>query len=232
VPDVDAQALCTATFEASMSAVNDAKFWDLLASNITAIKENHVSPNGHLFVTGYGRFFDDPIDSDACDERSFFPIPQLAALNMTAANRRRANQLVDLVNKGIEDTVCKVSENQDKKRLKRSWWKTQHPDASKHERKQIRFINFDKHFEGKRFCEQGNAADPIGSNNPQVFFNDLVTISAVPGKAVGEKVQSAVGGVDIQDKLQQFNAFHPKGALPYRGLVAEMVWMLLTGADE
>lgn len=144
---------------------------------------------------------------------------------MTAANRRQADKLVDLVNKGIEDTVRKVADEHEK----RSWWKGQHPSTNKSAKKQVQFINFDKHFEGRRFCEQNNAKDPIGSNNPNVFFNDLLTVLPVPGKAVGE---NTIGGVDIQDQLQQITAFHPKGAAPYRGLVAEIAWKVLSDAEE
>jgi hypothetical protein len=156
-------------------------------------------------VTGYGKFFDEPIEGDACDSISFFPIPELAALNMTAANRLKSNKLTDLINQGIERSVAKAGDG-------------------------VQFVNFDKVFEGKRFCEQDNADDPIGANNPNVFYNDLTTILPTPGIAPLDKQTPGLTGVDIADMLQQASVFHPKGAAPYTPLVVEIVFRILIDA--
>lgn len=242
LPDLDAQELCTATFDIFKTAASDPDFWTSFASKLHLIKNASLSSNGRLLVTGYARFFGDPVVGDACEQLSFFPIPQLAALNMTAETRRRANELTDLVNKGVEDTVFKVAKEIDLAQVtksKRSWWKLHHPssippvtaeDWTSNEGHQIQFINMDKHFASKRFCEQNNAADPIGSNNPQVFFTDLTTLLATPGKAPEVKQATAIAGANIGDKLQQISAFHPKGALAYQGLVAEIALRILGGA--
>lgn len=210
-----------------MKLAKDPAFWKLLSDKLHLIKDKALADNGHLFVTGYGKFFDEPIDGDACDKISFFPIPQLAALNMTAGNRRRANEVVDLVNKNIEQTIADINH-----KAKRSWPHEQDKKHMKSSKQQIQFINYDKFFENKRFCEQANAADPIGSNNPQVFFNDLVTILPLPGVAPLDKQTPGLGGVDITDLLQQASVFHPKGALPYVGLTLEIALRILLDAVE
>lgn len=96
----------------------------------------------------------------------------------------------------------------------------------------MQFINFDKFFEGKRFCEQNNAADPIGANNAQVFFNDLTTILPTPGVAPLANQTVGLTGVNIMDLLQQASVFHPKGQLPYVGLVVEIIFRILLDAIE
>jgi len=143
---------------------------------------------------------------DACDSISFFPIPQLAALNMTVAIREKANNLTEQVNAGIQKVL-----------------KKQHDDA-------VTFFDFDKSFEGKRFCEPANAKDPIGSNNDNVFFNDLATVLKAPGVA---EVKDQTPGlkVDISNILQQVSVFHPK-AQAYKPLVAQFAYKILTDAAE
>lgn len=103
---------------------------------------------------------------------------------MTASTRRRANDITDAVNHGIHQSVVKSGP-------------------------EVQFVDWDKLYEGRRFCEASNADDPIGSNNPNVFFNDLTTILPVPGLADVAK-QTPGLKVDITDVLQQSSVFHPK----------------------
>lgn len=121
-----------------------------------------------------------------------------------------------MINKGIEDTVNGLYKGK----------------RDGHDKKSVQFIDFNKFFEGKRFCEQDNAADPIGANNPLVFFNDLTTILPTPGVAPVEQQTPGLTGVDITDLLQQASVFHPKGALPYIGLVVEIAFRILIDAIE
>lgn len=119
---------------------------------------------------------------------------------MTAANRRRANELTDLINDEIKKITSQAGSN-------------------------VLFVDFDKLYEGKRFCEPGNEKDPIGANNPNVFFNDLTTILPVPGVVAVEK-QTPGLKVDITNVLQQSSVFHPKvGA--HRVLAAELHFRIL-----
>lgn len=167
---------------------------------MSLVNSEVVDKGGRLFITNYPKFFAEPKDGDACDHISFFPIPQLAALNMTAANRRRANKLVSLVNNEIEKITSHAGSN-------------------------VLLVDFDRLYEGKRFCEPKNGKDPIGANNPNVFFNDLTTILPVPGVAAVEK-QTPGLKIDITNTLQQNSAFHPKvGA--HKILAAELNFRVL-----
>ncbi|KAL2072469.1 hypothetical protein VTL71DRAFT_11812 [Oculimacula yallundae] len=171
------QKICDAALAIGEARVANRSIWDSFDQKLALIKSTSLNTGGRIFVTGYAKFFAPPLDGDACDSISFFPIPQLAALNMTASTRRRANSLVASVNHGIQKSTVKSGS-----------------DAL--------FINFDKLYEGRRFCEAKNAKDPIGSNNPNVFFNDLATILPVPGVA-NVTMQTPGLKVDITNVLQQ-----------------------------
>jgi lysophospholipase L1-like esterase len=198
-----AQVVCDTAFDAGFAALADKTNWTKFADKITLVK-SLLSHGGKLFVTGYGKFFDDPIVGDACDKISFFPIPQLAALNMTADSRLKANNITDQVN-GLIQTVLKEMDDY-----------------------AVTFFDFDKTFEGKRFCEAANAKDPIGSNNANVFFNDLSTVLPTPGVAEVSK-QTPGLQVDITELLQQVSVFHPK-AQAYIPLVAQFAFKVLSDA--
>lgn len=194
------QKVCDAAFSIGEAQVKDKAIWKKFDQKLSLIKSSALNKGGRIFVTGYAKFFATPIDGDACDSISFFPIPQLAALNMTAANRRRANAITDAVNHGIQKSVSKAGSN-------------------------VQFIDFDNLYEGRRFCEAKNADDPIGANNPNVFFNDLKTV--LPFPCVAEAAKQTPGlEVDITDVLQQNSVFHPKiGA--HRILAAELNFRIL-----
>lgn len=191
----DPQQVCNTAFAIGEAQVADKTIWDKFDQKLSLVKSTSLNKGGRIFVTGYAKFFAAPIEGDACDSISFFPIPQLAALNMTAANRRRANALTVAVNQGIKRSVAKSGSD-------------------------VQFVDFDKLYEGRRFCEAKNADDPIGANNPNVFFNDLTTVLPVPGVADVAK-QTPGLKVDITNVLQQSSVFHPKiGA--HRILAAEL----------
>jgi hypothetical protein len=203
-PGVDAQAVCDTALDAAFAAVDDPAILDKFEQKFDLIKSSSLAPGGKIFVTGYARLFDDPIEGDACDQISFFPIVERAALNITASNRLRSNKLTLKINALIEKAVFKAGG-------------------------EFQFIDFDKVFEGKRFCEQGNADDPIGANNPNVFVNDLTTILPTPGIAPPDKQTPGLTGVDITDPLQQVSVFHPKRSRPYTPLAAEIAFKILIG---
>jgi hypothetical protein len=204
-PGVDAQAACDAALDAAFAIVDGPAILGKFEQKFDLIKSSSLAPGGTIFVTGYGRLFDDPIEGDACDQISFFPIVELAALNITASNRLRSNGLTLKINALIEKAVSKAGD-------------------------EFQFIDFDKVFEGKRFCEQDNADDPIGANNPNVFFNDLTTIEPTPGVAPLDKQTPGLTGVDITDFLQRVQVFHPKGSLPHTALAAEIAFKILIDA--
>ncbi|KAH9222202.1 SGNH hydrolase-type esterase domain-containing protein [Leptodontidium sp. 2 PMI_412] len=196
----DPQQVCNTAFAIGEAQVADKTIWDKFDQKLSLVKSTSLNKGGRIFVTGYAKFFAAPIEGDACDSISFFPIPQLAALNMTAANRRRANALTVAVNQGIKRSVAKSGSD-------------------------VQFVDFDKLYEGRRFCEAKNADDPIGANNPNVFFNDLTTVLPVPGVADVAK-QTPGLKVDITNVLQQSSVFHPKiGA--HRILAAELNFRIL-----
>ncbi|KAK5998054.1 Lipase 1-like protein [Cladobotryum mycophilum] len=197
----DFQKACDAAFDIGFAKIADQANWDKYAQKLALVKKS-LNPGGRLFVTNYPKFFAQPQVGDVCDSISFFPIPQFAALNMTAQNRLRANDLTEKINKGIKRTVLSTSGPE------------------------VRLVDFDKIFEGKRFCEPANDNDPIGANNPNVFFNDLTTVLAVPGIAKIEKQTPGLTGVDITDQLQQVSTNHPKAGA-HRVLAAGLNFRIL-----
>ena len=204
-PGVDAQAVCDAALDAAFATVDSPAIINKFKQKFNLIKSSSLAPGGTVFVTGYAQFFDGPIEGDACDQISFFPIAELAALNITTSIRLRSNDLTLKINALIKKAVSKAGD-------------------------EFQFIDFDKVFEGKRFCEQDNADDPIGANNPNVFFNDLTTILPTPGVAPSDKQTPGLTGVDITNMLQQFSVFHPKGSRPYTPLAAEIAFKIVIDA--
>lgn len=198
----DFQGICDAAFDEGFAQVANQSNWEKYAQKLSIIKNELLNPGGRIFITGYPKFFAEPEHGDACDSISFFPIPELAALNMTAGNRLRGNDLTVQINNGIENVICANGG----------------PD--------VEFVDFDRLLEGKRFCEPANTEDPIGANNPNVLFNDITTVLAVPGIAEVEKQTPGLTGVDITNKLQQSSVFHPKAAA-HRLLAAELNFRIL-----
>lgn len=204
-PGVDAQGLCDAALDTAFAALDNSTIVGKFQQKFDLIKSSALAPGGKIYVTGYATFFDTPIEGDACSQISFFPIPQLAALKISTTTRLRSNEIASRVTGLVKDAVSKAG-------------------------CEFQFVDFDKVFQGKRFCEQANADDPIGANNPDVFFNDLTTILPTPGVAPLEQQTPGLGGVDITNKLQQISVFHPKGSRPYAPLAAEIAFRILVDA--
>ncbi|CZT08314.1 hypothetical protein WAI453_007309 [Rhynchosporium graminicola] len=194
------QKVCDSALATGEAHVANRSIWDSFIQKLSLIKSTSLNEGGRIFVTGYAKFFANTVDGDACNSISFFPIPQLAALNMTVSTRRRANALVGAVNRGIQRSTEKGAPN-------------------------VQFIDFDKLYAGRRFCEAKNSNDPIGANNPNVFFNDLTTILPAVGAANSTK-QTPGLKVDITNVLQQKSVFHPKTGA-HRILAAEMNYNIL-----
>jgi len=128
---------------------------------------------------------------------------------MKYATRLRMNELVDLVNSKVESNIASDFNSVD-------------------------FVDIDGHFTGRRFCEPENEDDPIGADNPNVWFNDLTTPleedaawnpdtadprpEADPWDAwalgLPESVKNDTDLVErgIGDNLQRASSFHPKKA--------------------
>ncbi|KAI9049372.1 hypothetical protein LZ554_006406 [Drepanopeziza brunnea f. sp. 'monogermtubi'] len=180
----DPQKLCDDRLDLGFAELRNSTLRAAFDEKLTRIDSQVLNKNGRIYVTNYPKFFAEPREGDACDSISFFPIAGMAALKMTAANRRRLNDLVSQVNELIESVV----ENYGNR---------------------VQLIDWDSLFEGKRFCEPRNSKDPIGANNPDVFFNDLTT--SLENSGVTDASQWTPGlKVNISDTLQQNSALHPK----------------------
>jgi hypothetical protein len=169
-----------------------------------------LAPNGKIYITGYAKFFAPPREDDACDSTYFFPKRLFAVLPMKYATRLRMNHLVDLVNSRIQSKVTR--------------------QFGSH----VKFVDIDDHFTGRRFCEPANDEDPIGADNPNVWFNDLTstleedsgwdpeTINPSPEEdpwaawafdlPESVKNDTKLVGRGIGDNLQRASSFHPKKA--------------------
>lgn len=187
---------------------NPAK-WKEFRKAIKSIESRALAPNGRIYITGYAKFFALPRENDACDDTYFFPRRIFAVLPMKYSTRSRMNDLVDLVNSQIETNVAGSVGS-------------------------VTFVDIDDHFTGRRFCEPENKDDPIGADNPNVWFNDLTTTleedAAWNPDSVGpspeedpwaawalglpESVQNDTDIVPrgIGDNLQRASSFHPKKA--------------------
>lgn len=217
--------MCDDALVAAQNAINDQSNWDKYLSKVQLIQSNALNPGGSLFITGYAKFFATPQQGDKCDETYFFPITFLQVLTMQYVTRVRMNDLVNQVNERIqEDVVGEAGSN-------------------------TFFIDIDKVFEGKRFCEPANDDDPIGSDNPHVWFNDLKTTLEETGPYNPASTDNEANswtlwasdlpsnitddpnytGRGILDKLQQNSAFHPKKDA-HRVTCAEIFWKILLGA--
>ncbi|EKD18767.1 uncharacterized protein L3040_008732 [Drepanopeziza brunnea f. sp. 'multigermtubi'] len=191
----DPQKLCDDALDLGFAQLSNSTVRAAFYEKFDRIQSDVLNVNGRMYVANYPKFFARPREGDACDSISFFPIAGMAALNMTAANRRRVNELTNKVNELIEKVVGKFGNR-------------------------VEFIDWDSLFEGKRFCEPKNSKDPIGANNPDVFFNDLTTTLESP--RVTDASQWTPGlKVNISDTVQQNSAFHPKAG-GHRALAAKL----------
>jgi len=201
---------CNDTLSKAQKTIQSPANWKKFNKVIKKIKTKALVPNGKIYVTGYAKFFAPPHEDDACDNTYFFPRRIFAVLPMKYATRLRMNDLVDLVNFQIQNKVVS------------------------HHGSQVAFVDIDGHFDGQRFCEPANDDDPIGADNPNVWFNDLTspleedsawdpeTINPSPEKdpwaawALGlpesVKNDTELVGRGIGDNLQRASTFHPKKA--------------------
>lgn len=190
-------------------AIKDTEKWKRFLKVIENIESKVLVPNGKIYITGYAKFFAPPHRDDACDNTYFFPRRIFAVLPMKYETRVRMNDLVDLVNLKIEREIARKSDS-------------------------LYFVDIDDHFKGRRFCEPANEDDPIGADNPNVWFNDLTTtleedagwnpdtVDPRPEKDpwaawaldLPESVKNDTDlvGRGIGDNLQRASTFHPKKA--------------------
>ncbi|KAI9786580.1 MAG: hypothetical protein M1839_006129 [Geoglossum umbratile] len=192
----DSAALCQTALANAQTKINDATIWAKYNQKVTLIRDRLLNPNFIIMITGYAKFFAAPVVGDACDNLSFLRIVGLGALKMTAATRTSINSLVTQVNANIQSRVV-----------------TNFPGT-------VSFIDIDSHFENHRFCEAANAADPIGANDDNVWFNDLRTTleeSSFVGSNSAEEsgwqawqTDLGTGAVGLPGTLQQSSSFHPK----------------------
>ncbi|KAI9785556.1 MAG: hypothetical protein M1839_009297 [Geoglossum umbratile] len=201
----DFQKICSDALTKSQNAVKDPANWNKYLSKVLLAK-SALNPGGTLIITGYAKFFPTPQTNDKCESTYFMPVTAFQALTMKKDNRLRMNSLVDDVNSHIQtEVVAKAGDG-------------------------VHFIDIDKAFEGHRFCEPKNGNDPIGSNNADVWFNDLETTLDETGPynpastnlemqawnkwssglPAGFKDPPGFTGRGITDKLQQNSSFHPK----------------------
>jgi hypothetical protein len=167
-----------------------------------------------LYITGYAKFFyPEPRTGDACDSIYFNNYPVIGNnLQMRAANRQQMNDLVDLVNQNIQKMVVGQVNNPNDPNV---YW-----------------VDIDPFFNNFRFCEPANNADPIGSNNAHVWFNDIRTDlqetgtwnppsanmeanawanwSATANSLLPAGDRNSPSFRPFYDNLQQGSVFHPK----------------------
>lgn len=136
-----------------------------------------------------------------CNNIYFLP-SVVAALKMTSVNRLRMNDLVVQVNNRIQNDIV-------------------HNGGAN-----VHWVAIDAFFEGHRFCEPANNADPVGADNDEVWFNNINTTLAETGTwtppstnadaAAWAQWESGLQAGDpslargILDPLQQASSFHPK----------------------
>jgi hypothetical protein len=222
----DYQQKCDDALVAGQNAINNQANWDKYLAKVRLIQSNALNTNGKLYITGYAQFFATPNQGDACDNTYFFPITWLQVLKMTYTTRLRMNDLVTQVNTRIQnDVVAAAGPN-------------------------TLFIDIDKEFDGKRFCEPDNNDDPIGANNIHVWFNDLKTELEETGpynpastnpEAIAwtqwqanlpsNVTEEHLTGRGVMDKLQQNSVFHPKKDA-HRVTSAEIFWKILLSSPR
>ncbi|KAH0560046.1 hypothetical protein GP486_003433 [Trichoglossum hirsutum] len=196
---------CDDALSQSDDLVNQNAVWQKYQDKVNLIKLNLLNPSNQLLViTGYSKFFAQPVQGDACDKISFMRIIGANGLKMTADNRSKMNALVTKVNQKIFENIVLRNRN-------------------------TIMIDIDTPFEGHRFCEQGNSNDPIGANNDNVWFFDLQSKlqesdyesdGSAEDAAWDDWAHGFEGHVStlsnnpdalLPGKLTQASVFHPKG---------------------
>ncbi|KAF4631807.1 hypothetical protein G7Y89_g6314 [Cudoniella acicularis] len=177
------QQLCNTQLSNAQTAINNNAIWGNFLDAVRIIQAQALNPGGIIYITGYAQFFATPNPGDACDNTFFFPITQFQALKMTSTTRLRMNDLVKQVNTNIQNKIVNV--------LGPS----------------VQYIDIDTPAEGHRFCEPTNDDDPIGSNNNEVWFNDIKTNLAETGtyNPASFNNESAEWAEWVSDAEQQAN---------------------------
>ena len=130
----------------------EEKIWYILG-NVTARGLNQV-PTFHLFMTGYTAFFNE--DTTQCDgvtfKRCVVPAPLCwfdTAAMLTRELRRNLNRLVTNLNSRLAGIV---------------------EEFNKVERDAVTFVDYNKAFDGHRFCEMG-VTEPDNDPTRSWFYN-------------------------------------------------------------
>jgi len=223
-PESVYQQKCDDALAAGEAAINDQANWAKYVSKVQ-IAKGGLNPNGKLYITGYAQFFAAPTQGDACDNTYFFPYIIIRVLKMTYATRLKMNQLVTQVNTMIQNNVVAVS------------------GAN------TIYVDIDLQFNGKRFCEPANAADPIGADNPNVYFNDIRTTleETTPYNppssdqeaaawsqweaGIPENATEGSASPSLPGNLQRSSVFHPK-SVAHRFTSAHLAWLTLDSATS
>lgn len=224
----DFQKACDDRLSQAAAKIGDASIWARYREQIQLIQDKILlpSPTGHLYITGYARFFSPKgRDGDECDRKNFFsfcqwdiPCKWVFPLKMLWTTRQKMNELVLEVNARIQTEVIEPLGGNSSG---------------------LHFIDVDPNFDGRRFCEPGKTI--WGDNDGDVWFHHLFSEleelgdwygPASPGaqfvangtpQAKGMSLQellsqtqpggSPVDDIDLRwfwDKFQQSSVFHPK----------------------
>jgi len=142
---------------ATLAVFEDA-VWIEFEGMVKRILAERLAPDSSwgkslLVITGYAKFFPKPEEGDECSKYRFPLNPAADTFFLsnvvTVGTRRTINDLVDEVNRRIQDQIVKLSDR-------------------------IKFVGIDGGFENQRFCEAGRKT-PEGANDPEVWFTSLNT---------------------------------------------------------
>ncbi|KAF2178917.1 hypothetical protein K469DRAFT_754194 [Zopfia rhizophila CBS 207.26] len=176
------------------------EIWTRYADTLRNIYSKVLNNNGLLIVTGYPRFFSDitNVDNDPCENlRTHWSLGRWFSINskipLRRDNRNRINDQVKQVNDRIREDVLPSLNNPN-----------------------IIFVDIDPLYEDHRFCEP--VPDPLGANNPAVWFTELNTNLATneefnPGPSLSEQIKTwrdAISQPFKPSPLQMAATFHPK----------------------
>ncbi|KAK8113227.1 hypothetical protein PG984_013753 [Apiospora sp. TS-2023a] len=136
----------------------DERLHILITELLDKLRWERKSPNFHITVTGYARFFNDR--TEPCDDMSLgiWLGPSRGGPKLARPLRRRMNEMVRAVNGKIAAAVARINRQ--------------------FTRDKVLFVDYDAAFEGHRFCEPG-AAEPDYGRNETWFF--LLNPSNVEG---------------------------------------------------
>jgi lysophospholipase L1-like esterase len=206
--DTRRDAQCMTALDEAQQIVSNGPVWESYKQKVNKILDDVAVPDqlnqrwAVLVITGYTKFFGEATENDACSSTRF-RIPNLPIQgNLMRVNvRQRMNTLVENVNNRIYSDIVSINTNR------------------------IRFVNIDDHFEGHRFCEKGRVNDPVGANDPNIWFISLGTTlqesSFTPDSNSkleqewdewAQGLDSKAGGGVAPGKLRETSCFHPKAA--------------------